>query len=176
MFDNLPRLEWLSLEENRLEELPEGVFDDTSKLGYLTLAHNELIALPDGVFGELSHVSKLMFHHNSLRALPDGVFEGLSNLIWIDARSNPTDPFVLGVGLRLMDGAVAVVVPAGAPFDVVATVQGAQRSTVEATVEAGHTISEPIPITDSGSFDVSIESVEFRNYVYAHGVQLRIGL
>ncbi len=178
VFDGLSRLQWLDLEDNRLEELPDGVFDETSNLGYLTLAHNELIALPDGVFGELSHVDKLLFDHNSLIALPDGVFEGLSNLIWLDARSNPTDPFVVGVGLRLMDQAVAVVVPAGAPFDVAATltVQGTQRYTVEATVEAGRTTSEPVPIVDSGSFSVSIESAEFRNFVYAHGIQLRTGL
>lgn len=68
----------------------------------------------------------------------------------------------------------SVVHPSVFTFDVVATLR--VRGGARTTVEAGRTISDPISVADGGSLSVSIERVELRNFVYAHGIQLGIGL
>ena len=52
----------------------------------LSLKENSLTELPDGVFDGLTALENLLLDSNDLTGLPDGVFDGLTaleNLFWI---------------------------------------------------------------------------------------------
>lgn len=66
--DSLPRLETLTLDRNRIAEVPPGVFR-LPRLKRLALAHNLVAALPAAV-GEAARLEELDVSHNRLRALP----------------------------------------------------------------------------------------------------------
>ena len=88
-FNGLGSLTGVSLGENRLTTLPEGIFTGLSNLERLEMAGNALSSLPEGVFGELSSLTWLDLGSNALTALPEGIFSGLANLetLWMNGNS-----------------------------------------------------------------------------------------
>ena len=79
-FAGLSGLQSLSLEGNRLSELPPEMFSRLSSLKELNLRNNELSELPDEVFAGLSSLERLRLDHNRLSRLTQGVFSDLVNL------------------------------------------------------------------------------------------------
>ena len=80
VFDALPSLTSLQLNDNALSTLPAGVFDALTGLDYLYLNDNGLTSLPADAFDTLSGLEHLHLQNNKLRALPVGVFDGLPAL------------------------------------------------------------------------------------------------
>ena len=185
VFAGLVRLNILDLEYNTLTTLPTGIFADLN-LRFLGLEANQFHTLQAGLFDALSGSLILDVSHNALTMLEDGVFTGLGDLVWLDLASNRLQALPTGVfaGLTRMQalylegnpGAdfmftmtlervpdtnkVAVVVPEGAPFDMITTISvtaGTLPTGVSAvTVPAGHTRSEEIAITPLTGATVSL--------------------
>ena len=88
-FNGLGSLTGVSLGENRLTTLPEGIFTGLSTLERLEMPGNALSSLPEGVFGELSSLTWLDLGSNALTALPEEIFSGLANLetLWMNGNS-----------------------------------------------------------------------------------------
>ena len=85
-FAGLSGLENLSLEANRLSDLPEDLFAGLSNLKYLALPYNQLTELPEGLFASLSKLQDLRLDSNPLDDLPQGLFSELPSLryLWLD--------------------------------------------------------------------------------------------
>ena len=79
-FAGLHNLMYLNLGDNRIRQLPPGVFSDLSLLTSLQLRENQIRELPVGVFSGLLALESLALQNNQLRSLPEGIFAGLSNL------------------------------------------------------------------------------------------------
>ena len=101
----LSGLEWLSLQDYRLGDLPPGAFSDLSSLEVLNLAGNLIVDLPPGVFAGLRRLEWLSLVDNRLRALPAGVFgelAGLRELFLQDNELSSLPPGALA-GLRSLE-------------------------------------------------------------------------
>ena len=171
-FDDLTRLETLSLEHNSLTQLPEGVFDQLKHLRRLELSSNGLTTLDGGVFDELTrltalyldqnhltilpadpfdglrHLQYVELSHNQLTELPDGVFAGLTSLVELRLNDNPGADFTLTAELeRATDGSVSVVIAEGAPFPV----QVGLTATVGILTASAQSTPVPSPAARSGS-------------------------
>ena len=92
VFDGLTINQTLHLHGNQLtsEGLPDGVFDGMNRLQRLTLSNNQLAELPAGIFGDLIQLRGLSLNNNQLtrEGLPDGVFARLDELNLLDLRNN----------------------------------------------------------------------------------------
>ena len=88
-FDGLISLMSLSLGENRLATLPEGIFGGLDSLQRLEMPGNTLSTLREGVFSQLSSLTWLDLRNNGLTALPEGILSGLANLetLWLNGNS-----------------------------------------------------------------------------------------
>ena len=100
---------WLS--ENRLRDIPAGVFDPLTGLQELYLNGNDLATLPPGLFDRLTGLNLLDMENNDLAegSLPDGIFEKLGNLSNLNLIRNPgTASFKptanAGAGVRVSAG------------------------------------------------------------------------
>ena len=184
VFDGLTSLRRLGLGSNQLASLPNGVFDGLTSLQRLYLYDNNLSELPAGVFDGLSNLQLLRLDENNLSELPDGLFEGLSNLDRLSLTGNPGAPFTLTAELeRRGDGAVAVKVAEGSPFDmdVGLSVEGGTLSSAAIEVEGGKTASDAITFTPVGNGQaqivISVESAEFDedDYEYYSGIRIGVG-
>lgn len=78
----------VSLADNELIQLPDGVFADLTGLYYLYLDGNALTSLPSGAFSGMSLLQRLHLNDNDLSELPEGIFDGLSFLEDLDLGSN----------------------------------------------------------------------------------------
>ena len=83
-FNDLSKLQYLNLSENKLSSLPEDVFNGLSNLEKLDLTYNGLRSLPEDVFDGLSNLQSISLGPNQLRSLSKDVFNGLSNLKELD--------------------------------------------------------------------------------------------
>ena len=79
-FKNLPFLQRLILDRNRLTYLNPHVLRDLSNLKYLSLKWNKLSILDSALFKTSSSLKKLSFSGNYLTILPVGIFQCLSNM------------------------------------------------------------------------------------------------
>ncbi len=82
-FDGLTKLRRLTLVDNRLRELPDGVFDNFTRLRELDLRSNRLREWPDGAFDNLTELRGLYLTENDLRDVPDDAFDNLTGLYWL---------------------------------------------------------------------------------------------
>ena len=73
-------MQFLSLDDNSLTALPEGIFRGLGNLERLDMSGNSIGALPEGVFQGLGRLELLDLWGNPFRELPDGVFQGLDSL------------------------------------------------------------------------------------------------
>ena len=80
IFSGLSRLRWLDLADNGLARLPDGVFTDLAGLESLDLGGNRMAELPADLFSDLSTLEELDVGGNRLRELPADVFTDLSGL------------------------------------------------------------------------------------------------
>ena len=94
-FEGLDGVTVLGLANNRLRDVPAGVFDPLTALTQLHLNNNETAAgdglalLPAGVFDRLGALTWLSLQSNDLAALPPRIFEKLVNLNVLSLRLNP---------------------------------------------------------------------------------------
>ena len=107
VFDSLASLTRLLLYANELETLPDGVFDKLTSLTSLYLSRNQLTSLPAGVFDSLTSLQGLRLDNNLLTTLPDNVFAKLTNLVNIRLERNPGAPFVPLAAALPDDGTVS---------------------------------------------------------------------
>ena len=174
LFENQTNLTALDLSGNQLSSLPEGLFENQTNLLFLFLSGNQLSSLPEGLFDRVTSILNLS--DNQLSSLPDGLFKGIfdeppdftgfelfGNPLGpvpedadfptsLDLTGNPGAPLPLIVSLeKVADGQFKVVVPAGAPFDMVLplTVTNGSISggTTTITIPSGSVESEILTIT-----------------------------
>ena len=97
---NLRNLRNISLSNNKLTSLRDGVFDGLKSLRYLYLSRNRLSDIGLHVFSNQSALRNLRNIHlndNLLTALQDGVFDGLKSLRYLYLGGNP----ISDIGLRV---------------------------------------------------------------------------
>ena len=79
-FDGLTGLGGLSLQYNKITELPEQLFDDLTSLTWLRLNDNRLTGIPVGAFSNLAKLERLHLGQNRLTALPADLIDDNSSL------------------------------------------------------------------------------------------------
>nr|WLJ60638.1 variable lymphocyte receptor E VLRE0024 [Petromyzon marinus] len=89
VFDQLVNLNALYLYKNQLKSLPPRVFDSLTKLTTLSLSTNQLQSIPKGVFDRLTNLQELTLYNNKLQSVPDGTFDCLFSLQDIWLQDNP---------------------------------------------------------------------------------------
>ena len=80
LFQDLNKLAILTLDDNKLTELPEGLFRSLENLNQLYLFGNQLISLNSTIFENLSRLTLLALNYNRLATLPRGLFLSLQNV------------------------------------------------------------------------------------------------
>lgn len=105
VFRDLDELRNLDLVDNSLRRLPEGIFAGLHHLDVLGLSSNQISELPQNLFGGLKNLRLLNLAANQLTELPDGVFAGLRNIEWVSVTKNPGAPFELTLQLARFDTA-----------------------------------------------------------------------
>jgi hypothetical protein len=73
------------------------MFAGLSSVRSVSLDDNALTTLPEGVFAGLSNLESLSLGGNGLTTLSEGVFAGLSSLWSLDLEGNPGSPFGLAL-------------------------------------------------------------------------------
>jgi Leucine-rich repeat (LRR) protein len=94
-------LQQLTLINNELSSLPEGIFQELANLQTLFLLGNRLITLPEGLFSGMTGLQALSLHNNRLITLPEGLFSRLTALNYLMFGQNPElmislEPFLDG--------------------------------------------------------------------------------
>ncbi len=98
----------------------------------LNLRGKDISELKTDDFSGLSGLENLNLYGNKLSSLPAGIFEGLTSLKVLRLGKNAVDPLPLTVSLvKVSSGQFKVVVPAGAPFDLVIPVHATHGSIVD---------------------------------------------
>ncbi|KAF2884583.1 hypothetical protein ILUMI_21586 [Ignelater luminosus] len=93
---NLPRLVFLDLSFNKIQEIPTFAFLQTKDLKKLNLSYNKLEVLYSGTFNHLPVLIDLNLSHNKLKDLGEGPFDYLFALRDLDIRSNCVELFSYG--------------------------------------------------------------------------------
>ena len=81
----------MHLDENKLSELPEGIFKDLSSLELLELGRNKFSTLQENIFEDLSTLEQLYLYDNDIEYLPPDIFKSLSSLESLYIYSNPLE-------------------------------------------------------------------------------------
>ncbi|XP_074593241.1 podocan-like [Brevipalpus obovatus] len=84
-FDQLEHLEELSLRENHLNNVPQGL---PTSLKKLYLGHNLISLLSAGIVQHLINLEELSLNNNQLQKIDDSAFFGLKNLKILDISGN----------------------------------------------------------------------------------------
>uniref|UniRef100_A0A6V7IPU1 LRRCT domain-containing protein n=1 Tax=Bracon brevicornis TaxID=1563983 RepID=A0A6V7IPU1_9HYME len=74
--ESLPNLDFLNLEDNLIERVPENIFRNNPHLGYINFRRNKIAKLEAGWSNGLTTVEKLDFSINSISGEP-GMFAGI---------------------------------------------------------------------------------------------------
>ncbi|GFT16556.1 protein toll [Trichonephila clavipes] len=85
---NFTQLKNLFLSDNRLRTLPEGIFSEVTTLVTLDISSNLLENLPEKLFQNLTSLEALYLYRNKLKSLPEGIFKTLSKLKALDLADN----------------------------------------------------------------------------------------
>lgn len=89
MFDGLTTLEHLSLEENKIKEVPPFSFYGTPNIKTLSLAHNEILDMTYRSLAGLLELQLLDISDNNLGKLSEQTFPPFPKLEIVDLRRNP---------------------------------------------------------------------------------------
>ena len=87
----LLNLTTLSLDHNRITEIPDNCITKLTKLATLSLAWNSIRGLQDGLFDGLQSMEKLYLSHNEISYIGLRVFSNASDMTslrWLDLKSN----------------------------------------------------------------------------------------
>ena len=152
IFEGLTSLTWIRLDNNQLVSLPADLFEGLTALENIQLHSNQLSSLPSDLFEGLTSLTYLTLNNNQLSSLPDGIFEGLTALRTVRLVGNAVDPVPLTVSVeKVADGQFKVVVPTGAPFEIVLplTVTNGSLSggVTTITIPVGSVESEVLTVT-----------------------------
>ena len=85
-FENLPKLQKLTLNEHTLLSIPSNAFDDLPNLRFLDLKDNGLTTLPESI-SSLKKLEYLYLNNNNFTVLPEWITK-LKNLLVLDVTSN----------------------------------------------------------------------------------------
>ena len=152
IFSGLSSLRTLRFGFNQLTTLPANLFHGLTVLTDLRMIGNQLTSLPSDLFEGLTSLTTLALNNNQLRSLPDGIFEGLTALRTVRLVGNAVDPVPLTISVKkVADGQFKVVVPTGAPFEIVLplTVTNGSLSgdVTTVTIPVGSVESEVLTVT-----------------------------
>ena len=155
---------------------------DLALITHLVLRGAGITALESGDFSGMTSLEHLYLHNNRLSSLPDGIFDGLTELEFLNLSGNTVDPMPITVSLeKVAEGEFKVVVPTGAPFEIVvpirvtngsiSAVTGAPITTLTistGTVESGTaTVSRTSDTTDAVSTNIGrLPSIPQNHYGY----------
>ena len=153
----------LDLSSQSIGLLRSGDFSGLTGLEQLYLASNRLGSLPEDIFSDLTGLVVLDLGFNFLTGLPDGIFSGLTALTGLYLDSNPfLQPLV--VSLENVEGSgFRVVVPSGAPFELVVPVTVSNGMIVggatTVTIPAGAVQSASVTVarTSGTTGDVTVD-------------------
>ncbi|XP_073254641.1 uncharacterized protein [Porites lutea] len=85
------------LKDNKIKELPPGIFSDLIYLQELDLRNNDIKELPSGIFSNLSSLQRLYLQKNKIEELPPGIFTNLTELRFLDLRDNEIKELPSGI-------------------------------------------------------------------------------
>ncbi|CAG9815480.1 unnamed protein product [Phaedon cochleariae] len=85
---NLPKLEWLSIQENSLEILEPQAFRNVPSLKYVILHKNNLKEIPKDVFNLVPTIRQLFISSNKIDFIASGAFSNMESLEWIVLTEN----------------------------------------------------------------------------------------
>ena len=155
---------------------------DLALITHLVLRGAGITALESGDFSGMTGLEHLYLHSNQLSSLPDGIFDGLTALEFLNLSGNTVDPMPITVSLeKVAEGEFKVVVPTGAPFEIVvpisvtngsiSAVTGAPITTLTistGTVESGTaTVTRTSDTTDAVSTNIGrLPSRPLNHYGY----------
>ena len=118
----------------------------------LDLRGKGIVELKSGDFSGLTGLANLNLHDNELSSLPDDIFEGLTALTTLRLGGNTVDPMLITVTLeKVGTDQFKVVVPTGAPSDVVVPVSATNGTlagdVTTLTVSKGSTESTAVSVS-----------------------------
>ncbi|KAG5874642.1 hypothetical protein JTB14_001995 [Gonioctena quinquepunctata] len=87
-FVPLTNLQWLSLDSNNIQKLPEYLFEPLTRLKYLNLESNKLQLLPNKLFKALPKLEDVRISNNEIKYIETGTFRLLSSLESITLSGN----------------------------------------------------------------------------------------
>ena len=109
-------------------------------------------ALKTGDFSGLTGLTNLNLYNNELSNLPNGIFKGLTALTDLRLGGNTVDPLPITVSIEKLDNdQFKVVVPTGAPFDIILPLSAMNGSisgdAVSVTISKGSTESSALTVS-----------------------------
>ena len=109
-------------------------------------------ALETGDFSGMTGLTNLNLYNNELSNLPNGIFKGLTALTDLRLGGNTVDPLPITVSIEKVDnGQFKVVVPTGAPFDIILPLSAMNGSIVSEatniTISKGSTESSALTVS-----------------------------
>ncbi len=118
----------------------------------LDLRGASISALKTGDFSGLTGLTNLNLYNNELSSLPDGIFAGLTTLTTLRLGGNTVDPLPITVSIEKVDNRqFKVVVPTGAPFDIVLPLSAMNGSiaseATNITISKGSTESSALTVS-----------------------------
>ena len=88
LFEDLQRLRWIRLNNNRLTTLDEDTFSGMRNLRSVALDSNNLRAIPAGLFAGHTLLHSIILNNNELTTIPAGAFDGLVNVHTVHLHRN----------------------------------------------------------------------------------------
>lgn len=88
IFSETVDMEWLSMDDNRIEELVDGLFEKMPKLRVVSLSGNLLRRLSGSLFANNVNMERLNFNGNQLTTIGVDLLGGLSKLRAVNFDSN----------------------------------------------------------------------------------------
>ncbi len=118
-------------------------------------------ALKTGDFSGLTGLTNLNLYGNQLSSLPDSIFEGLTALTTLRLGGNTVNPLPITVSIENLDnGQFKVVVPTGAPFDIVLPLSAMNGSiaseAASITISKGSTESSALTVSRTASMTAAV--------------------
>ena len=125
---------------------------DLALITSLNLSDMSIMALHSDDFAGLYSLATLNLSNNELTMLPNGIFSSLGSLNSLDLSGNTTDPIPINISLlKIEENGIKVVVPTGAPFDIILPLSIQNGSIDDGTT----TITIPKRETESKEFTIS---------------------